>query len=91
MKIMDVEIKEQNDILFVKGVITAATVVYFQKTLQAFLNRKRLLILNLDQVSKIDNNGLFALYKFYRNTSIGNLEFKIVGNHYREIYNEFNY
>ncbi len=88
---MNVEIKERNQVLFVKGIINASTVVYFQKTLQSFINKRKLLVLDLDQVTKIDTNGLLALYKFYKNSSIYNMEFKIVGKHCNEIYNELDY
>ncbi len=87
---MALKIKENNGVFFAEGSINASTSFNFLNHLNHLIQNQQKLTLNLDSVKKIDNNGVFALYKAYKNAIVKNVDFKIIGKRSSSILKQFN-
>lgn len=84
-------IKENNNVFKVEGVINAGTAKNFQSHFELLLNVYGDLIIDIDNVSEIDANGINAIKALYNNASLNNKDFFIVGNGCKEISDELRY
>ncbi|TXE14990.1 hypothetical protein FUA26_00335 [Seonamhaeicola algicola] len=87
---MALKIKENNGIYFAEGTINASTSFNLLTHLNHLINSEKSLTLNLDLVKNIDNNGVFAIYKAYKNALIKNVNFKLTGKKSNAILKQFN-
>ncbi len=84
-------IKEKNGKFCVKGNINAATVNSFKSHFEQILNTYGSLVIDIDNVTEIDANGMKALRALYINAFLKKQDFSIVGYGCKEIYDDFMY
>ncbi len=84
-------IKEKSDVFILQGKINSSTAHQLITHLEYLLNINKMLTINIDEVTKIDEKGILALFQLQVYALRYNYHFLIVGKGSREIYNEFSY
>ncbi|WP_296311103.1 STAS domain-containing protein [Winogradskyella sp. UBA3174] len=88
---MSLTIKENNNVFTVEGSINANTAQNFQSHFEMLLNAFGELTIDIENVSEIDANGLEAIRVLHDNALNYNRGFFILGNTYKDIYDELRY
>ncbi|NNC50449.1 MAG: STAS domain-containing protein [Flaviramulus sp.] len=76
---MALTIKDNNGIVIVEGTINATTIKYFKNHLEFLLAYKKNLIINIEKVSSINNNGLKVLADLLDAAEFYNKKLSIIG------------
>ena len=76
---MALQLKETNNIIYAFGRINACTSDHLLACLKRNSKNSMDVRLNIDKIDAIDGTGLLALYKFYREAQIFNINFRIEG------------
>ncbi|NMH88733.1 STAS domain-containing protein [Flavivirga algicola] len=88
---MALKITEQNGTFLIEGTINTTTAMNFQNHLEAILNRRNMLTIDIENVTEIDASGMKALRALYGNALIYNRPFYIIGTGCKEIYDDFTF
>lgn len=86
---MALKITQQNGTFLVEGVINATTALSFKNHLNYILDKRKELIIDIENVTEIDTNGVNALQTLYTNAMIYNKSFFVVGTGCKEIQEHF--
>jgi anti-anti-sigma regulatory factor len=86
---MALTIKERSGTFFVQGTIDSTTASSFKNHFKFLMNDYKDLIINVDDVTKIDTSGMLVLYKLHMDSLIYGVNFKITGKASIKIYESF--
>jgi len=88
---MSLTITESNGTFFLNGNINLGTCGFLKQHLEAIIDLKNELTINIESVKEIDVNGVFILRILYDNAAKHNKTFWITGYGCKSIYDEFKY
>ena len=88
---MSLTIIESNGTFFLNGNINSGTCGFLKHHLEALIDLKNELTINIESVKEIDVNGVFILKTLYDNAEKKNKTFWITGYECKGIYEEFKY
>lgn len=83
---MSLQITTIKDTIIAKGSLNASTVNSFKEHINYLFSSGKSVNLNLDKLSNIDNNGLFAIYKLVKDSSAKNQRLIMVGKKSSEVF-----
>lgn len=89
---MSLTITQTNKNVFsLQGSLNASTASNFYNHFKGVLSQVQNLNINIECVNDVDNNGLLAFYKLYKNAAVFNKQLTVNGNGNQAIYNMLNH
>lgn len=88
---MTLRIKKTNGIFYLEGNVNAKSAAFLKQQLESIVENVKNVILNINGVNEIDNNGLEVFKEMYLNALRYNRAFLITGHGCGSIYDEFKF
>lgn len=85
---MSLKISKKKSVYYLKGVISKITVKKFLNYFKKIINKKKRIVLNIEETIQIDKSGLKAIKTILRKGKEKSKEIFIVGNGCKEIYDD---
>jgi len=85
---MALKITHTKGVFLVEGVINVVTALHFKNHIESTMNDLEDLVINIENVTKIDTNGMKALHAIYESSMINNKNFYVVGLGCKEVYDD---
>lgn len=88
---MALKIIEKKETFLVVGIINATTALNFKNHIDFALKNKEELVIDIDNVTEIDANGMKAIRSIYADSLTYNKKIYIVGTGCKEVYDDLYY
>jgi len=88
---MALKITQKNETFLVEGTINAMTALNFQNHLKFALRNTDELVINIENVTEIDVNGMNAMRSIYAESVLNDTRIYIVGTGCKEVYDDLYY
>ena len=85
---MALKITERKGIFIVEGTLNGTTALSFKNHIEAVMMNLEDLVINIEDVTEIDVNGLKALRSIYADTITHDIKFYVVGTGCKEVYDD---
>jgi anti-anti-sigma regulatory factor len=83
---MVLEIVDSNETFEIKGILDKSNVEKFQSHFKEFLNTSNQLVLNIDELERIDRAGVLAFEELYKQSLLNHKRLFITGLGSRDIF-----
>ncbi|OEK08159.1 hypothetical protein A8C32_01475 [Flavivirga aquatica] len=85
---MALKITQQREIFLVEGTLNMLTALNFKNHVESVMEHCDDLVIDIDNVTEIDNNGMEAIRSIYEKTLESNKKFYVVGAGCKEVYDD---
>ncbi|SFD04514.1 STAS domain-containing protein [Algibacter pectinivorans] len=83
---MSLNIKENNGVFLLEGIVNTATSKKFKDRLEFLLTYTKSVTINIEKVSAIDNHGLHVIQELFQIAKTKNKSFSVIGYGCKTIY-----
>lgn len=85
---MALKITEQKGVFMVEGTINTMTALSFKNHIEAVMPNLEDLVINIENVTEIDTNGMNAIRAIYTKAIANDIKFFVVGTGCKEVYDD---